>query len=292
MSGWSMRNLGDQTGRKVTITGANSGLGAQLALALGAAGAQVTLACRNQDKARAVAEQIGPSATVAELDLASLDSVRRFADGFAGADVLINNAGVMAVPRARTADGFEMQIGTNFLGHFALTGLVLDRVADRVVTMSSVMHRLARLNVDDLNWEHRRYQRWIAYGDSKLADLMFGLELARRLAGAGSSTSSLIAHPGYAATDLQGHTDSWMDSVMALGNKTPFAQSAADGALPALFAATAPEADNGEFYGPKDFGGMRGAPVRCGYRKVADDQQLRGRLWDKAADLTGVSFPV
>ncbi|GAA3968063.1 SDR family NAD(P)-dependent oxidoreductase [Gordonia caeni] len=282
----------DQTGRRVVVTGANSGLGEQMALALGSAGAEVTLACRNVDKAQQVAEKIGDNARVAPLDLADLASVRAFADSFDGADVLINNAGVMAIPLRRTADGYEMQIGTNFLGHFALTGLILDRIDDRVVTMSSLMHKSARLDVDDLNWERRKYNRWTAYGDSKLADLMLALELADRLAGAGSDKTSLAAHPGYAATELQLHTESPVDWVMKLGNMTPIAQSAAEGALPALFAATSPHAANGEYYGPKNFGGMRGAPAVAGYRRAADDAELRQKLWSAAEKLTGVTVEV
>ncbi|GAC58784.1 putative oxidoreductase [Gordonia hirsuta DSM 44140 = NBRC 16056] len=292
MGGWGLSDMPSQQGRRVVITGANSGLGEQMAIALGAAGAQVTLACRNVAKAQRVADWIGPHARVAELDLADLASVRAFADGFDGADVLINNAGVMAIPQARTADGFEMQIGTNFLGHFALTGLVLDRIDDRIVTLSSLMHKRARLDVDDLNWQQRKYSRWVAYSDSKLADLVFALDLADRLAKAGSAKASLAAHPGYAATELQGHTETPFEWVMKLGNLTPIAQSAADGALPALFAATSPHAANGEYYGPRSFGEMRGAPAPASYRRAADDPDLRRRLWDKAEELTGVQVTV
>ncbi len=292
MTDWTTADMPDQHGRRFVVTGANSGLGEQMALALGAAGAEVVLACRNVEKARAVADRIGERARVAALDLADLNSVRAFAAEFAGADVLINNAGVMATPLRRTADGFEMQIGTNFLGHYALTGLILDRIADRVVTLSSLMHKRAKLNVDDLNWSDRRYNRWTAYGDSKLADLMFALELADRLASAGSAKRSLAAHPGYAATELQGHTESLLDWVMKVGNATPLAQPAAAGALPALFAATAPEAENGGYYGPKGPGEMRGAPAPAGMRRVARDGALRARLWDRAAELTGVTFDV
>ncbi|WP_298441743.1 oxidoreductase [Gordonia sp. (in: high G+C Gram-positive bacteria)] len=292
MNGWSITDIPDQRGRRFVITGANSGLGEQMALAVGAAGAEVVLAARNVEKSRLVAEQIGPNATVASLDLADLASVRDFADSFDGADVLINNAGVMAIPLRRTADGFEMQIGTNFLGHFALTGLLLGRISDRVVTMSSLMHKQSRLDIDDLNWEHRKYNRWTAYGDSKLADLMLALELAERLSEAGSPKLSTAAHPGYAATDLQMHTESPLDWVMRLGNLTPLAQSASDGALPALFAATSPHAVNGEYYGPKGLGGMRGGPAVSGYRRVAGDRAVRRKLWAKAEELTGITFDV
>ncbi|MFC0314455.1 oxidoreductase [Gordonia phosphorivorans] len=292
MSGWSIADMPDQRGRRIVVTGANSGLGEQTARALGRAGADVVLACRNVEKAQRVADEIGANATVAALDLADLGSVRAFADGFEGADVLVNNAGVMALPLGRTADGFEMQIGTNFLGHFALTGLILDRIGDRVVTLSSLAHNVARLDIDDLNWERRKYNRWVAYGDSKIADLMMALELADRLRQAGSSTVSLAAHPGYAATELQTRTESPIDWVMKLGNMTPLAQSASDGALPTLYAATAPDAANGTFYGPGSLGGMRGAPAVAGYRSVADDPAVRGRLWATAEELTGVSYGV
>ncbi|GAB10340.1 putative oxidoreductase [Gordonia araii NBRC 100433] len=286
-------DLGDQSGRTAIITGANSGLGKETAIALAKAGADVVLACRNLDKANAAAAEVGPGARVEQLDLASLDSVRDFADRIDRADLLINNAGVMAVPYRKTADGFEMQIGTNHLGHFALTLLLLDKdkVSDRVVTLSSFMHRLGKLDFDDLNWERRRYNRWRAYGDSKLANLLFGKELARRLAASGSSVVSTIAHPGYADTELQSHTESIQDRVMVLGNKL-MAQSAADGALPTLYAATSAQARNGGFYGPTKRGGMQGPPGPSAYRKAADNEQLATRLWQISEELTGVSSSV
>lgn len=292
MTEWGTRDIPDQRSRRYVVTGANSGLGEQIALALGEAGAEVVLACRNVDKAARVADRIGERAQVAPLDLANLESVRAFADAFEGADVLINNAGVMAIPHARTADGFEMQIGTNFLGHYALTGLILDRIDDRVVTMSSLAHKRSRLNIGDLNWQARDYKPWIAYADSKLADLMFGLELAQRLREAGSTKTSLTAHPGYSVTELQGHSDTPLDWLMKLGNKTPIGQSAADGALPALFAATATQAENGAYYGPKGFAELRGAPTEVGYRRAADDAALRKQLWETAEELTGVTIGI
>lgn len=283
--------LGDQSGRTAIITGANSGLGKQTAIALAGAGADVILACRNLDKANTVAAAIGPRARVEQLDLANLESIRDFAGRIGGADLLINNAGVMALPLRRTADGFEMQIGTNHLGHFALALLLLDKISDRVVTLSSFMHRLGSLDFNDLNWERRRYNRWRAYGDSKLANLLFGKELARRLDAAGSSVTSVIAHPGYAATDLQGHTESMQDSVMTLGNRL-LAQSATDGAMPTLYAATSPAARNGGFYGPTKFGGMHGKPGPSPYRKIADDESVRTQLWERSEELVGVTSPV
>ncbi|GAB88695.1 oxidoreductase [Gordonia rhizosphera] len=290
--GWSVSDIPDQTGRTVVVTGANSGLGAETAKALAGAGAQVILACRNTEKADRVATEIGAAATVAHLDLAHLDSVRAFADEFTGADVLINNAGVMAIPLRRTAQGFEMQIGTNHLGHFALTALVLPKITERVVTLSSMMHQIGRIDLGDLNWEKRRYSRWRAYGDSKMANLMFGKELAARLSAAGSSKVSLIAHPGYAATGLQGHSESFEDVFMNLVNKTPIPQSAAGGALPTLYAATSPDITTGTFYGPTEFFGSRGAPGRSGYSKRADDLALREGLWTVSEKLTGITFDI
>ncbi|MDL9937837.1 oxidoreductase [Gordonia sp. ABSL1-1] len=290
MANWSTDDIPDQSGRRVVVTGANSGLGEQTARALAAAGADVVLACRNTEKADAVAAAIGPRATVARLDLADLSSVRAFAADFTGADVLINNAGVMALPLRRTADGFEMQFGTNHLGHFALTGLLLPKITDRVVTLSSAMHYIGRLDLGDLNWEQRRYRRWRAYGDSKMANLMFGRELAFRLAATGSSVASMIAHPGYAATELQGRTETSQDFLAKLGNKLPIAQSAADGALPTLYAATSPEAESSTFYGPTQHFGMHGAPGRSRYDKRADDQAVREALWTRSEVLTGVEY--
>lgn len=290
MSGWSTADIPDQTGRTFIVTGANSGLGAETTKVLVAAGATVIMACRNTAKADAVAAGLGERARVVALDLADLASVRAFAEESAGADVLINNAGVMALPLRRTADGFEMQIGTNHLGHFALTGLLLPKIADRVVTLSSGLHQLGRIDLDDLTWDTRKYKRWQAYGDSKMANLMFGMDLADRFDAAGDgSRSSLIAHPGYAATELQGHTESVLDGVMKLGNLV--AQSAAAGALPTLYAATAPDVVNGTFYGPTGLAGMRGAPGVSGYSKRANDRALRQGLWSASEKLTGVAFP-
>ncbi|QHD84920.1 SDR family NAD(P)-dependent oxidoreductase [Gordonia sp. JH63] len=292
MSGWTTADVTDQTGRTFVVTGANSGLGYQTAKVLVRAGAEVVLACRNTAKADAVASELGPKATVAKLDLADLESVRAFAAGVTGADVLINNAGLMAVPFRRTTDGFEMQIGTNHLGHFALTALLLPKITERVVTVSSTMHQIGDIQLDDLNWEQRRYRRWRAYGDSKMANLMFGKELAARLAAAGSSKKSLIAHPGYASTELQGRSENFSDFFAKLGNKLPIAQPAADGALPQLYAATLPDARSGTFYGPTQFFGMRGAPGRSDYKKAADDVEFRTALWEESERLTGEKFDV
>ncbi|MFH5207118.1 oxidoreductase [Antrihabitans sp. NCIMB 15449] len=285
---WTAADVGDQTGRTFIVTGANSGLGEVTARILAGAGAEVILACRNVEKANVVAAEIGANATVRQLDLSDLASVRAFANSVDGVDVLINNAGVMALPLRRTADGFEMQIGTNHLGHFALTGLLFDKIRDRVVTMSSGLHAYGSIDLDDLNWEHRRYDRWRAYGQSKLANLMFTYELQRRLDAAGSTVRSVAAHPGYAATGLQAHTESVFDRLMSVGNRL-IAQSAEMGALPGLFAATAPDAEGGRFYGPRGLGNLRGHPVKVGSTKKSKDEGVAAKLWTLSERLTGVT---
>lgn len=290
MSRWGTTDIPDQTGRTFVVTGANSGLGAVAARALAAAGGEVIMACRNLAKAEPIAADIGPRAQVRSLDLADLASVRAFASGVERVDVLINNAGVMAVPERRTADGFEMQIGTNHLGHFALTGLLLDKITDRVVTVSSGAHMIGKIDLDDLNWERRRYRAWSAYGQAKLANLMFAYELQRRLTAAASPIISVAAHPGYAATDLQSHTESFMDSVMVLGNRL-LAQNAEMGALPELFAATTP-VEPGAFYGPDRFGGLRGHPARCGSTKASHDETVARELFALSERLTGITYPL
>jgi NAD(P)-dependent dehydrogenase (short-subunit alcohol dehydrogenase family) len=238
-SRWTASDLPALDGRTVVVTGANSGLGLVVARELAGAGARVVMAVRNTAKGERAAATIAGGVEVRALDLADLASVRAFAAGWKGAiDVLVNNAGIMAVPRARTKDGFELHIGTNHLGHFALTNLLLEHIADRVVTVSSFAHRTGRIDLGDLSFERRRYGRWTAYGQSKLANLLFTLELQRRLAEAGSDVRALAAHPGYAATDLQSHTGSGAQhALLWLGNML-VAQSAGMGALPILFAAT------------------------------------------------------
>ncbi|MFJ4656672.1 oxidoreductase [Nocardia sp. NPDC088792] len=288
MSGWDISDIPDQGGRTFIVTGANSGLGAVTARALAGAGAKVIMACRNEVKARPVAAEIGANAQVRRLDLADLSSVREFADSIDAADVLINNAGVMAIPLKRTAEGFEMQIGTNHLGHFALTGLLLDKIRDRVVTLSSGMHAMGRIDLEDLNWERRKYQRWAAYGQSKLADLMFARELQRRLTAAGSPKLSVAAHPGYAATDLQSHTESLQDALLAVANRV-VAQSAEMGALPSLYAATA-DVKPGGYYGPTGLRGLRGHPGPSGSSAASKDEVTARRLWELSEQLTKVSY--
>lgn len=290
MAKWTAEDIGDQSGRTFVVTGANSGLGASTARALAAHGATVVLACRNVAKGQAAAKAMPGDVRVRPLDLADLASIRAFADSTDDVEVLINNAGVMAVPYGRTADGFEMQIGTNFLGHFALTGLLLDRIGARVVTVSSNAHKAGQINLDDLNWERRRYQRWRAYAQSKLADLVFAYEFQRRLTAAGSPVLSLAAHPGYASTELQSHTESWQDGLMKFGNWL-VGQSADMGALPSLYAAVADDAQGGTYYGPDRFAQMRGYPTKATSTRSARDPDLGRRLWEQAEKLTGVSFP-
>jgi NAD(P)-dependent dehydrogenase (short-subunit alcohol dehydrogenase family) len=290
MPAWSAADLPDLAGRSYVVTGANSGLGAATARALSARGASVVLACRNTTKGEAAAAKMTGDVSVRALDLADLASVRAFADATGPIDVLINNAGVMAVPRSTTADGFEMQFGTNHLGHFALTGLLLPRIGSRVVALSSAMHRMGRISVDDPNFEHRRYERWSAYGQSKLANLMFAYELQRRLTKAGSSVLAVAAHPGYAATELQSHTESFQDQLLALGNRF-MAQSAGQGALPTLFAATSDTLRGGEFVGPGGPFELRGAPRVVGSSARSKDRVVAARLWTLSEQLTGVSYP-
>ena len=288
MTAWTTRDIPDQHGRTVVVTGANSGLGEQTVRALARAGADVILACRDVGKGEEVAASIGSRAQVKHLDLADLASVREFAAGIEKIDVLVNNAGVMAVPLRRTADGFEMQIGTNHLGHFALTNLLLDRITERVVTVSSSAHKIGQIHLDDLNWERRRYQRWLAYGQSKLANLLFAYELQRRLTAQGSSVLSLAAHPGYARTNLQSHTESIQDLVMKIGN--PFlGQSAEMGALPSLYAATSPDVVPGGFYGPDKLFETRGHPHRVRSNARSHDETVARRLWELSEQLCSLT---
>jgi NAD(P)-dependent dehydrogenase (short-subunit alcohol dehydrogenase family) len=271
------------------VTGANSGLGAVIATELARAGAHVIVACRDVAKGERAAASMPGHVEVRELDLADLASVRACAAGLDEVAVLVNNAGVMATPKGRTKDGFELQIGTNHLGHFALTGLLLDRITDRVVTMSSAAHRMGRIDLQDLNWDHRRYQRWQAYGQSKLANLMFTYQLQRRFTAAQSDRKALAAHPGYAATNLQSHTDSIQDRLMSVTNRL-VAQSAEMGALPALYASTFPTVPGGSFVGPDRLFEQRGHPkvVRSSRRSYDEAQAVA--LWSLSETLTGVTF--
>jgi NAD(P)-dependent dehydrogenase (short-subunit alcohol dehydrogenase family) len=280
-----------QAGRTFVVTGANSGLGKVTARALAAAGARVVLACRNLDKGAAAAAGMTGDVEVRRLDLADLASVREFAAGVGRVDVLVNNAGVMAVPPARTVDGFEMQIGTNHLGHFALTGLLCARITDRVVTVSSPTHRIGRMHLDDLNWDRRRYRRWPAYAQSKLANLLFAFELQRRLARSGSPVRSVASHPGYSNTELgAGYARPPLSWLMALGDRIGAAQPAEQGALTSLYAATA-DIPGGSFVGPDRPLEMRGHPHLVAASRGARDEEAAGRLWALSEELTGVRFP-
>jgi NAD(P)-dependent dehydrogenase (short-subunit alcohol dehydrogenase family) len=325
---WTTAHMPDLTGKTALVTGANSGLGFETACALAAAGAHVVMACRDAGRgeaaaarARAVARaragvQVGGSAAAGgseaarvellPLDLADLASVRRFAAAFLDTgrrlDILCNNAGVMAIPYRETADGFEMQFGANHLGHFALTGLLLPAIlvaeAGRVVTMSSGLHVTGKLDFASADAARvalrSHYGKWAAYSRSKLANLLFAYELQRRLAAPGSRAISVAAHPGYAATNLQLAGPQMEGStlnagLMRLGNRL-FAQSAAMGALPELYAATAPEVRGGEYFGPAGLTGMRGYPARCHSNARSYDRELAGRLWSISEELTGVHF--
>jgi NAD(P)-dependent dehydrogenase (short-subunit alcohol dehydrogenase family) len=289
-SRWTASDIPDQTGRRAVVTGSNSGLGLATARALAAAGAHVVLAVRDTVKGRAAAARLPGSTEVRELDLADLASVRTFAGGWSGdLDLLVDNAGVMAVPFARTRDGFELQFGTNHLGHFALTNLLLPHVTDRVVVVASGAHRGGALRRDDLNWEHRRYRRWRAYQQSKLANLLFTLELQRRLTAVGSPVRALAAHPGWAATNLQGRTGNrLLDAGASVANRV-FAQSAAMGSLPTLFAAVT-DLPGGSYVGPGGPGEMRGHPTLVGRSRAASDPDTARWLWEASERLTGVGF--
>lgn len=299
---WTAERIPDQSGRTAVVTGANSGLGLVTARELARAGARVVLACRNMRKGEVAARECegaaaGPGVELEELDLASLESVREFAERCRsrhdGLDLLINNAGVMATPRRSTADGFELQFGTNHLGHFALTALLIGEMEGRedarVVTLSSGAHRIGRIAFDNLGGE-RRYFRWRAYGQSKLANLLFALELDRRLRAAGSSVKSLAAHPGYAATNLQFAGPPGVDAaVMKLSNRV-IAQSDEMGALPTLYAATEPGLEGGTFVGPDGFLEQRGHPKPVAPNKAARDEEVARRLWEVSEEMTGVRF--
>ncbi len=305
MTYWTAQNIPDQTGRVALVTGANSGLGYETTRALVHKGAHVVMACRTLEKgyvARDALLQEMPEASldVQSLDLASLDSIYTFANTFMSAyqrlDLLFNNAGVMAPPRRETADGFELQLGTNHLGHFALTGRLIDLIVhtdgSRVVTTSSGAHRIGRMNFADLQ-RVQSYDRWGAYGQSKLANLLFAFELQRKLAKADTHTISVAAHPGYADTSLQS-TGPGMDGTsvsylfMRFANAF-LAQSAAMGALPQLYAGTAPDVIGGDFYGPNILG-WRGYPQKEAAAATAYDPEAAAQLWQVSEELTGVRY--
>jgi NAD(P)-dependent dehydrogenase (short-subunit alcohol dehydrogenase family) len=305
--GWTADNVPDQSGKTCLVTGANSGLGFACAGVLVGRGARVVLACRNSERGRRAldavrAEHPGSEIELLSLDLANLARIRDAADRFRDAhdrlDILVNNAGLMALPQLRTADGFEMQFGTNHFGHFALTGLLLPALlgtpGSRVVTVSSLMHRRGRIDFDDPFFDRHPYSKWAAYGRSKLANLLFTFELDRRLRRHRARTIALAAHPGYAATELQGkgpRMGGWRMAslLMRLGNAS-VAQSAAAGAWPLLRAATDPQAQGGEFFGPGGLGESRGPAVRVEAIADARDPGIAERLWTLSEQLTGITF--
>lgn len=302
MAKWTTSDIPDQTGRTAIVTGANTGLGFQTVAALAAHGAHVVLAVRNLEKGKDAVQKIaaaspGAAVTLQELDLTSLSSVRAAADELRskhdGIDLLINNAGVMWTPKSITKDGFELQFGTNHLGHFALTGLLLDRLlptqGSRVVTVSSVGHRIrAAIHFDDLQWE-RSYSRVGAYGQSKLANLLFTYELQRRLAPRGT-TIAAAAHPGGSNTELMRNMPAPLR--VATAAMAPLFQGADMGALPTLRAATDPDVLGGQYFGPDGFGQMRGYPKVVSSSDQSHDESLQRRLWEVSEKLTGVVYPV
>lgn len=291
MRRWTEADIPDQTGRTVLVTGANSGLGLRTAQVLAGKGAHVIMGCRSVQRGQAARRTVQGSAEVLELDLADLSSVRAAAESVSALDVLINNAGIMAVPYGTTVDGFERQFGTNHLGHAALTWLLLPalrrRPGARVVTVASLAHQYGQMNFDDPNWERRSYSLRGSYGQSKLANILFARELERR----SSDVTSIAAHPGITATDLTDNMASAHSSfLLRLGGKIShlFSQSVEMGALPQLYAATSPDARGGEYYGPDSFNGIRGYPAVARMTAAARDDLAANRLWELTIKLTGI----
>jgi NAD(P)-dependent dehydrogenase (short-subunit alcohol dehydrogenase family) len=294
---WTEADVPEQDGRVAVVTGANTGIGFEAARVLAERGATVVLACRSQERAKSAVERITPTAgaqvATVQLDLASLASVREAAqdlrERYDRLDLLINNAGLMMPPHGRTEDGFELQFGTNHLGHFALTGLLLDRMLtvprSRVVTVSSMGHRMGRIDFGNLQWE-RGYNRMGSYGRSKLANLLFTYELQRRLAAAGAQTEALAAHPGTSRTELTRNLPPWM----RVGAMVMPMQHGAMGAAPMLRAATDPQAHGGEYFGPAGFGEMSGPAKRVKSSARSHDQEVARRLWEESERLTGVTY--
>ena len=288
MTDWTVSDLPAFAGRTVIVTGANSGLGQITARELARVGAHVVLAVRNTAKGDDAAARMPGSVEVRKLDLEDLASVREFADGVTEVDILVNNAGIMAVPYAETRDGFESQIGTNHLGHFALTNLLLPKVTDRVVTVSSMFHWIGRIDLADLNWKQRRYQAWLAYAQSKLANLLFTSGLQHRLDRVGSSTKSLAAHPGYSTTNLQGHTGSRVSGAL-LNVGDLMATDADFGARQTLFAVSQ-ELPGNTYVGPRF--GMVGRTQPVGRSPRARRSDTASALWELSEQLTGTKFPL
>ena len=305
---WTVDQMPDLSGKTVIVTGGNSGIGFEALRQFARKGASAVLACRDRGKGQAAIDAIrssdpGARIEMMPLDLASLASVRAFSDAFRAQHnalhILCNNAGVMALPYRQTTDGFEMQFGTNHLGHFALTGRLLDRLRDtdgaRIVTVSSGAHRMGKIRFDDLQWQHG-YRKWLAYGQSKLANLLFTYELQRRLDAAGARQIAVACHPGYAATNLQAAGprmagSSAMEYISELGNRL-LAQSAAMGALPTLYAATAADVHGGDYIGPDGLGELWGSPTKVPSNARSHDPDAARRLWEVSETLTGVTYPL
>jgi NAD(P)-dependent dehydrogenase (short-subunit alcohol dehydrogenase family) len=289
MPNWTAAELPSFAGRTAIVTGASGGLGEVTARELARVGAHVILAVRNTEKGEAAAQQMTGDVDVRRLDLQDLSSVRDFADGVDTVDVLVNNAGIMATPYALTADDFEGQIGTNHLGHFALTNLLLPKLTDRVVTLSSVMHRMGRISLDDPNWKTRRYSAWLAYGQSKLANLLFTSELQRRLGASGSPLRALAAHPGFSNTNLQGHSGRKLgDALMSFGARL-IATDADFGARQTLYAASQDLPGN-TFVGPRF--GIWGRTQPVGRYRLAKRATTAAALWELSEQLTSTKFPL
>jgi len=305
MAKWTAADIPDQTGKTIVVTGANSGLGLRSSEGLAAKGALVVMACRNAEKARTAQRSVeavatGPAPVVVALDLASLASVRECAEALAAQhpkiDVLMNNAGIMAVPKSTTVDGFESQLGTNHLGHFALTGLVLPALLaapePRVVNVSSNAHKLGRLNLDDLFFERTRYSRWRAYSQTKLANLLFTSELQRRAVAAHTALTAVAAHPGYSATNLTSGPAigaAVLKPFLAIGDKLA-GQPDHMGALPQLYAATMADVAPDDYWGPDGLREQRGHPVLVGRTKHAQSVDDAAALWARSEELTGVTY--
>ena len=297
---WIAQHLPSQSGRVFVVTGANSGLGLETARALAGLDAQVIMTARDPAKGEAARDDVladHPDAEVEvrELDLADLDSVREFAAGVSEVDVLVNNAGVMMPPRGTTEQGYELQFGVNHLAHFALTGLLLNQLAQaengRVVTVSSGLHKRGRIHFEDLHGE-QNYGRTKYYAQSKLANVVFGLELHRRLRANGMGLLSVLAHPGYAATNLQSTGPTGVGKLLMKVSNRLMAQDAAMGALPQLYAATGEDVDSGQFIGPDGRNESKGYPTQVEPIDSARDRELAQRLWDISEELTGVHIPL
>lgn len=294
---WTEKNIPEQTGRVAIVTGSSSGIGYETARVLAGKGAKVIIAVRNQEKGKKAFQKINSqnrasNMEVMHLDLADLESVNKFADEFKARynrlDLLVNNAGVMIPPYSKTKDGFELQFGTNHLGHFALTGLLVDLIANtkgsRIVNVSSAAHKYGNIDFSDLTWEKRKYKAWRAYGDSKIANLYFTYELQRRFNDENIDVKVTAAHPGWTATELQRHS-----GVFSFLNGF-FAMEQWQGALPTLRAAIDENANGGDYFGPDGWQEWRGYPVKVESNKLSHDENIAAKLWDISENLTGIKY--